>query len=87
MRLLAASVERARKVRLLRGWDADGVSSAGANGAAGDGVEGFVEANFDSGEVVVATAQGEVFAGEVRIAGGEERENLFGWHGYLVGEL
>jgi|SRR5579871_4746874 len=73
--------------RLLWGWDADGVGSAGADGAAGGGVEAFVEADFDGCEVVVATAQGEVFAGEIRIAGGEESENLFGWHGDLVGEL
>ena len=71
----------------MRGWDADSVGSAGADGATGGGVEGFVEADFDGGEVVVATTQGEVFAGEMRIGGGEEGEDLFGRHGDLVGEL
>ena len=50
-------------------------------------MEVFVEADFDGGEVVVAATQGEVFAGEARIAGGEEGEDLFGRHGDLVGEL
>ncbi len=43
---------------LWRG-DANGVGSAGADGAARGGVEGFVEADFYGGEVVVAAAQGE----------------------------
>ncbi len=50
-------------------------------------MEGFAEADFDGGEVVVATTQGEVFAGEMRVGGGEEGEDLFGRHGDLVGEL
>ena len=41
-------------------------------------MEGFVEADFDGGEVVVAAAQGEVFAGEMRVGGGEEGEDLAG---------
>jgi len=37
--------------------DADDVGATGADGAAVDGVEGFVEADFDGGEVVVATTE------------------------------
>jgi hypothetical protein len=33
----------------LWGWDADGLGSAGFDGAAGDGLGGFVEADFDGG--------------------------------------
>ena len=39
--------------------DADRVGFAGADGATGGGVEGFVEADFDCGEVVVAAGDGE----------------------------
>ena len=68
----------------LWGWDADGVGAAGADGAAGDGVEGFVEADFDGGEVVVAAAEGEAVAGRLGLVG-EEVEDVRGWQGDLVG--
>jgi len=40
----------------LRRRDADGVGAAGADGAAGGGLEVFVETDFDGGEIVVAAA-------------------------------
>ena len=46
------------KLSGLWGWDADGLGSAGFYVDAGSGVEGFVEADFDGGEVVVAAAEG-----------------------------
>ena len=71
----------------LWGWDADGLGSAGFDGAAGDGLGGFVEADFDGGEVVVAAAEGEAGGGEVRVGGLEEADDLRGRHGDLLREL
>ena len=46
-------------------------------------MERFVEADFDSGEVVVAAADGNGFAREAGIALGEETGDLAGRHGDL----
>ena len=68
----------------MRWDDADGVGSAGADGAAGDGLEGLAHADFDRGEVVVAAAEGEAVAGEGRVGPGEEADDFAGRHGDLV---
>ena len=70
--------------------DADSVGSAGADGAATDGLERFVQADLDCGEVVVAAAQGEAVAGKRWVAVGEEAQDLGRRHGDLAierGEL
>ena len=72
---------------VLWGWDADGLGSAGFDGAAGDGLGGFVQADFDGGEVVVAAAEGEAGGGVGGVGGLEEADDLVGWHGDLVVEL
>ena len=48
----------------MRRWDFYDVGTARADGAAGSGSEGFVEADFYGGEEVVAAGEGEVLAGE-----------------------
>ena len=68
----------------MRWDDADGVGPAGADGAAGDGLESFAHADFDRGEVVVAATEGEAVAGEGRVGPGEEADDLAGRHGDLV---
>jgi hypothetical protein len=68
---------------LWRG-NADGIGSAGADFSTGGWVEGFVEADFYGGEVVVATGEGEGGGGDVGVGGGEEGEDLVGWEGDLV---
>ena len=70
----------------MRWDDADGVSPAGTDGAAGDGLEGLAHADFDRSEVVVAAAEGEAVAGEGRVGPGEESDDLAGRHGDLVVE-
>ena len=74
--------------RIWLAWrgNADGVGAAGADGAAGDGVEGLVEADFDGGEEVVAAADGDAFGGERWVGAGEERDDFVGRHGGLRGE-
>jgi hypothetical protein len=47
--------------RLARRWDSHGVGAAGADGAAGDGVEGFIEADFYGSEEVVTAADCHAF--------------------------
>ena len=71
----------------LRGWDADGLGSAGFDGAAGDGLGGFVQADFDGGEVVVAATEGEAGRREGGVGGLEEADDLGGGHGDLLREL
>jgi hypothetical protein len=57
--LACSEVVRCRRESDL-GWGyADGVGAAGADGAAWGGLGALVEADFDGGEVVVATADGE----------------------------
>jgi hypothetical protein len=71
----------------LLGWGyADGVGSAGADGAARGGLELLGETDFDSGEEVVAAAECEAGARDRRVGGGEEAEDFGGWHGDLLGE-
>ncbi len=72
--------------RLLRGWDADCIGSAGTYGAAGGGAEGFVEADFYGGEVVIAATQSHAGGRDGGVGGGEEVDDLGGWHGDLVVE-
>ena len=71
---------------LWRG-DADGVGAAGADGAAGDGLGLLVHADFDGGEVVVATTYGDAAGGKGWIGGLEEIDDLGGWQRYLMVEL
>lgn len=71
----------------LWGWDADGVGSAGADGAAGGGLAGFVEADFDGGEVVVAATEGERGGWDFWVGLGDEVEDLRGWKRDLTVEL
>jgi hypothetical protein len=71
----------------LLGWgDADGVGSAGADGAAVGGLELLGEADFDGGEVVVAATEGERGAGDRGVGCGEEVEDFVRGHGDLLGE-
>ena len=53
--------------------DADGVGAAGADGTACDGVQGFVEADLDRGEEIMAAADGEAVARDCRIGARKER--------------
>ena len=71
---------------MSRRRDADGVSSATADGAAGYGLKGFVQADLNGGEVVVAAGDGEAGFRERWIAVGEQLEQLDGWHGDLMVE-
>ena len=63
------------------------MGSTGFDGAAGDGLGGFVQADFDGGEVVVAATEGEAGGGVGGVGGLEEADDLRGWHGDLVREL
>lgn len=60
--------------------DADNRGSAGADGAASDGMQGLVEADFDGGEEVVAATDGDAFRGERGIGAGEKRDDFVGRH-------
>jgi len=71
---------------LSRGRDADDHGAAGANGATLYGLECFVEADFDGGEVVIATADGKAFARNPGVFLHEEVHHLVGRHGGLAGE-
>ena len=68
-------------------WDADGVGSAGADGAAVGGVEGLVQTDFDGGEVVVAAAEGQRGVCDGGVGRGEEAEDLGRGHRDLPREL
>ena len=63
---------------MLRGWDANSVCPAGADGAAGSGLAGLVQTDFDGGEVVVAAAEGERGRGDFGVGLGDEVEDLCG---------
>jgi len=70
--------------------DAHGVGAAGADGAAVDGLERFVEADFDGGEVVVAATDGKAGRGDRGVGLGEEAADVVGRQGELLvdgGEL
>ena len=71
---------------LTRWRDADGVGAAGADGAAGDGVQSLIEADFDGGEVVVSATHGETLARNGWIGSVEERDDLRRRHGGLGGD-
>ena len=73
-------------MRFLWWGDADGVGAAGAEVGAACGLEGFAEADFDGGEVVVAAAKGEAVGREGGVALCEEVEDVGGRHGDLVVE-
>jgi hypothetical protein len=71
----------------LLGWgDADGVGSAGADGAARGGLELFGEADFNGGEEVVAATEREAGTRDGGIGGGEEAEDFGRWHRDLLCE-
>jgi len=70
--------------RLSRRWNADDNGAAGADWAALDGLQVLVEADFDGGEVVVAAADDEAFAGDTRVLNHEEIHDLVGRHGGLL---
>jgi hypothetical protein len=71
----------------LLGWgDADGVGTAGADGAAVGGLELLGEADFDGGEEVVAAAEGERGARDGGVGFGEEVEDFVRGHGDLLRE-
>jgi hypothetical protein len=71
----------------LRRGNADGVGAAGPDGAAGGGLAGFVQADLDRGEVVVAAAEGQRGRWNFRVGLGDEVENLCGGKRDLAGEL
>jgi hypothetical protein len=55
--------------------------------AAGCGLEGFAEADFDGSEVVVAAGEGEAISGDGWVGLGEEVEDVAGRHGDGVVEV
>lgn len=67
--------------------DADGVGSAGADGAAWGGLGVLVEADLDGGKVVVAAADREAGGGDRGVRSLEEVDELVGGEGDLVVEL
>ena len=65
--------QRGLRRRIALRWrDADGVGSAGADAAAWGWAGAFVEADFDSGEVVVAATDSEAGGWYGRVGGLEE---------------
>ena len=67
-----------------RGWsgmyrrgDADGVGTAGADGATCDRVQLLVDAELDGGEEVTAAAKGKACRRGIWVALGEQREDRF----------
>jgi hypothetical protein len=71
---------------LAWGRDADGVGTAGADGTACDGVQGFVEADLDRGEEIMAAADGEAVARDCRIGARKERDDFGRGHRCLCCE-
>jgi hypothetical protein len=71
----------------LRRGDADGVGAAGADGAARGRLAGFIQADFDGGEIVVAAAEGHRGGRDFGVGLGDEVEDLCGWKRDLAGEL
>jgi hypothetical protein len=71
---------------LPRGRDANDDGAAGSDGAALDGSECFVEADFDGCEVIVSTAYGEALAGNAGVLDHEKIHDLVGGHGGLLGK-
>jgi hypothetical protein len=63
----------------LRRGDADGVGAAGADRAARGRLAGFIQADFDGGEIVVAAAEGERGGRDFGVGSGDEVEDLCGW--------
>ena len=67
--------------------NAHSVGAAGADRSAGDGVETFVEADFDGREEVVPAADGDAVARERRIGAGEKRDDFVRRHRCLRREI
>lgn len=73
-------------LQCLWGCDADAIGAAGVDGAAWYGLGALVHADFDGGEAIVATTEGETGGGEGGVGSVELGQKLGWWEGYLVVE-
>jgi len=63
-----------------RRWNPNNQGAAGADGSALNRPETLVEADFDGGEIVVATTYGEALTGNLWVVHHEEVHDLVGGH-------